>query len=134
MGLGWCSSDSCKAYQLLAQRRDSLKDELADLEKKENKNYTVLKQKQATIDQLSDAVKAGYQKHKDRWDGSSVLGWLITALAISLGAPFWFDMLNKIIRLRGAGPKVDSTGTTAAASPAPVTIKVNSKENDEAIG
>jgi hypothetical protein len=32
-------------------------------------------------------------------------GWLITALALSLGAPFWFDLLNKIIQLRGTGPK-----------------------------
>jgi hypothetical protein len=29
-----------------------------------------------------------------------VLGWLITALALSLGAPFWFDMLNKFIVVR----------------------------------
>lgn len=29
-------------------------------------------------------------------------GYLITALAISLGAPFWFDLLNKIMRLRTA--------------------------------
>jgi hypothetical protein len=28
------------------------------------------------------------------------LGWLLTALAISLGAPFWFDMLNKFIVIR----------------------------------
>jgi hypothetical protein len=27
-------------------------------------------------------------------------GFLITALAISLGAPFWFDLLNKIMKLR----------------------------------
>lgn len=31
------------------------------------------------------------------------LGWLITALAITLGAPFWFDLLQKFIRIRGAG-------------------------------
>ena len=31
------------------------------------------------------------------WHG---IGWLLTALAISLGAPFWFDMLNKIIVIR----------------------------------
>ena len=30
----------------------------------------------------------------------SVLGWLITALAISLGAPFWFDLLNKFMVIR----------------------------------
>lgn len=28
------------------------------------------------------------------------LGWILTALAISLGAPFWFDMLNKLIVIR----------------------------------
>jgi hypothetical protein len=27
-------------------------------------------------------------------------GWLITALAISLGAPFWFDLLNKFMVVR----------------------------------
>jgi hypothetical protein len=32
----------------------------------------------------------------------SIIGWLLTALAISLGAPFWFDLLNKIMRLRGS--------------------------------
>jgi hypothetical protein len=30
----------------------------------------------------------------------SLLGWLITACAVSLGAPFWFDMLNKFIVIR----------------------------------
>jgi len=28
-------------------------------------------------------------------------GFLLTALAISLGAPFWFDMLNKLMQIRG---------------------------------
>lgn len=28
------------------------------------------------------------------------VGWLLTALAISLGAPFWFDLLNKFIVVR----------------------------------
>ena len=31
-----------------------------------------------------------------------IFGYLITALALSLGAPFWFDMLNKLMQLRGA--------------------------------
>lgn len=30
----------------------------------------------------------------------SVPGWIITALAISLGAPFWFDLLNKMMVIR----------------------------------
>jgi hypothetical protein len=28
------------------------------------------------------------------------IGWIITGLAISLGAPFWFDTLNKIMIVR----------------------------------
>jgi hypothetical protein len=30
------------------------------------------------------------------------LGWLITALALSLGAPFWFDLLNKLMKMRSS--------------------------------
>ena len=29
-----------------------------------------------------------------------VLGWLLTALAATLGAPFWFDILNKVMVIR----------------------------------
>lgn len=42
----------------------------------------------------------------DKWSylfkmfGGHFIGFLITAIAISLGAPFWFDMLNKLIQLR----------------------------------
>lgn len=31
---------------------------------------------------------------------SKGFGWLVTAFALSLGAPFWFDMLNKIMVVR----------------------------------
>jgi hypothetical protein len=30
----------------------------------------------------------------------SALGWFVTALAVSLGAPFWFDLLNKFMVIR----------------------------------
>jgi len=32
--------------------------------------------------------------------GSRILGWLLTALAVSLGAPFWFELLNKLVNVR----------------------------------
>jgi hypothetical protein len=32
-------------------------------------------------------------------------GWLITAIATSLGAPFWFDLLGKLISIRRSGLK-----------------------------
>lgn len=30
----------------------------------------------------------------------AILGWLISAFAFSLGAPFWFDLLNKLMKVR----------------------------------
>lgn len=32
-----------------------------------------------------------------------LLGWMITALAISLGAPFWFDLLRKVMQISTSG-------------------------------
>jgi hypothetical protein len=42
------------------------------------------------------------------------LGWLITALAVSLGGPFWFELLNRLVDMRGAGKKPPSVTTAAA--------------------
>jgi hypothetical protein len=44
---------------------------------------------------------------------AKVLGLLLTALAASLGAPFWFGLLQKLNAARGTGPKPVST--TAAS-------------------
>jgi hypothetical protein len=38
------------------------------------------------------------------------LGWLLTAAAITLGAPFWFEMLSQFVNLRSAGPQPARTG------------------------
>lgn len=35
--------------------------------------------------------------------GLKILGWLMTALAISLGAPFWFDVLKRLVSIRASG-------------------------------
>ncbi len=53
-------------------------------------------------------------------------GWLITALAISLGAPFWFDMLNKIMIVRSTVKPSEKSGDEASKdakkTPAPPTV------------
>jgi hypothetical protein len=49
-----------------------------------------------------------YARAKSQDSGAwvlKVIGWLITGLAVALGAPFWFDLLNKLVNLRGAGPR-----------------------------
>jgi hypothetical protein len=47
----------------------------------------------------------------------TLLGWLITAVATLFGAPFWFDALEQMIRLKGSGPSPAEkrSGTGAAA-------------------
>ena len=37
------------------------------------------------------------------WLLSKISGLLLSALAISIGAPFWFDVLNKVVNLRASG-------------------------------
>jgi hypothetical protein len=50
-----------------------------------------------------------------------VAGWIVSAFAISFGAPFWFDLLSKVMQLRATGPLPPSTAgqeiRPATASP-----------------
>jgi hypothetical protein len=38
-----------------------------------------------------------------------IFGWLLSAGAIAMGAPFWFDLLGKFINVRNAGQVPEST-------------------------
>ncbi|HEV7508857.1 MAG TPA: hypothetical protein VGS07_28515 [Thermoanaerobaculia bacterium] len=46
-------------------------------------------------------------------------GWLLTAFAISLGAPFWFDMLNKVINIRSSGASPEEQPKSPQKVPQP---------------
>jgi len=39
--------------------------------------------------------------------GLKAIGWILTILAISVGAPFWFDMLSKVSQFGGNGTAPD---------------------------
>lgn len=56
---------------------------------------------------------------------TTLCGWFITALAISLGAPFWFDLLNKLVQLRNSGKKPEevTNGNLPQNSPQNVSPK-----------
>jgi hypothetical protein len=43
---------------------------------------------------------------------AKIIGLLFTALAISLGAPFWFDLLGMFMQIRGTGEKPEKTQAT----------------------
>jgi hypothetical protein len=53
----------------------------------------------------------------------TLIGWAITAFAISLGAPFWFDALSKISRVRSTGKKPEPSGVDPEPA-APQTLKL----------
>lgn len=62
---------------------------------------------------------------------STLIGILFTALAATLGAPFWFDMLGKLINLRAIGRPPAETGVTpvppatTTAPPKPAAVPAN---------
>jgi hypothetical protein len=61
-----------------------------------------------------------------------VIGLLITALAVSQGAPFWFDLLNKIIVIRSTvKPKEKSPDQPSKDKPAPQTEKKNKPDDHD---
>ena len=65
--------------------------------------------------QISEIVKPNYawqnpptlkdiRTHWKEWL-AKVLGWLLTALATSLGAQFWFNLMSEALKLRAGPPK-----------------------------
>jgi len=50
------------------------------------------------------------------WWARHLLGWIVTILAASLGAPFWFDTLKRFVNIRNAG-KVPAKSSAPAAQP-----------------
>ncbi|MEJ7678405.1 MAG: hypothetical protein WKG06_11205 [Segetibacter sp.] len=58
---------------------------------------------------LPSQLPMGWEKNTKAPWGNRIPGWIATILAITLGAPFWFDILNKIANLRSNGPKPATT-------------------------
>jgi hypothetical protein len=75
----------------------------------------IIKENAATLQNLG--LKLGWQDESRAqidWV-NKIFGLLLTALAVSMGAPFWFDMLNKIVSVRATGkPPKEATGAQEA--------------------
>ena len=54
------------------------------------------------------------------WYLTKIFGLLLTAGAASLGAPFWFDVLNKIITIRSAGKAPEESSKSPKDIPRPM--------------
>ena len=74
---------------------------------------------------------------KPKWSGTgwatTLLGWALTIVAISLGAPFWFDTLGRLSRLRSSGKPetpLPATGSgkrneRVVTEPPPATVRLD---------
>jgi hypothetical protein len=60
----------------------------------------------------------GFERWRQAADEHSI-GWLLTILAVSMGAPFWFDTLNRIMSVRTAGKAPEETPKTPRVVPEP---------------
>lgn len=52
----------------------------------------------------------------ENWSWSRLVGWAITIFAVSLGAPFWFDLLSRVSRVRGSGERPERAEPVKPAS------------------
>jgi len=106
---------------------------------------SLVRQSQLDLETASNVIALGWEKKfgDDQreltfYDGAKkALGFLLTTFAICLGAPFWFDLLNKLVKLRGTGKKeYGEVGELPgkAKAMAPVIIRNNNNTGEEAVG
>lgn len=68
-------------------------------------NEEILSKDISTLNNLG--LKLGWKgEPSDGWP-RKIIGLLVTTLAVSVGAPFWFDLLNKFISIRAVGKSPD---------------------------
>lgn len=105
---GSCGDSTDTAYARIRARLDTVAGRL--LSEPEQQKY---RQAMQTVAKR----KVGCYTHPYQQNGWLVFaGWLITALALSLGAPFWFDLLNKVVQIRTTGPQIQSSQAEKAKS------------------
>ncbi|MGE0589856.1 MAG: hypothetical protein AB7O48_14865 [Cyclobacteriaceae bacterium] len=111
-------------YEKKRKRLDSLENAVDDLIKSD-------------IQDANDLLALGWRKECKKnchceeckiigFNGwSSIIGWILTALALSLGAPFWYDLLNKLMKLRASVQTSAPKTTVASASNQASLPKIN---------
>jgi hypothetical protein len=76
--------------------------------------WTAIQAAQGALAKLEPVGWNGYGPADDflsglEWFALAALGWVMTAAAALMGAPFWFDALNTFMNVRNAGPKPTSS-------------------------
>jgi hypothetical protein len=66
---------------------------------------------QAVVQQLF-SLPIGWESFPPKMDSAFLLqaaGWMVTAATTLFGAPFWFDLLQRAVQMRGTGGKPEET-------------------------
>jgi len=91
-----------------------------------------------TLEEANNILALGWDEEKKevakQTKGSKFIGFLITAFAISLGAPFWFDLLNKFVLVRGTGKREGNGNGGYSGTAAPVIVQLTNQTGEEAVG
>lgn len=85
------------------------KDQMAIIQ---NLNKNMEEFKKISTDLTETKIPLGWGIEEDLKDWKvvkKIVGLLLTVLAVSLGAPFWFDVLSRLANLRSSGKKPKST-------------------------
>ena len=67
--------------------------------------YAIEQLRMMPLDWTKEPCNPFYPSCGGDWLLKKIFGLIITVFALSLGAPFWFDILNKLMNLRGTGKK-----------------------------
>jgi hypothetical protein len=88
-----------------------------ELVEKVNENITILKNLNDELIQNSIPIGWDIEDFKSYKSAGDYLkkigGLLLSILAVSMGSPFWFDILNKLVSLRSSGNKPKTIAETA---------------------
>jgi len=98
-----------KALTTGGQSRQPQGETAEDLTRELDTRVTAVQDSLSKVQGLGVAIGFGWKAKDFDWR-TAIPGWLLTAFAISLGAPFWFDILNKVISVRSAGKSPDEKG------------------------
>jgi len=91
--------------------RDRMIEFAAQLQSNENPDDDIRKSSKPAIDSALKKIRMSMTETNNILGGGDrdcrtlFGGYFITALAISLGAPFWFDLLGKVMAIRQSGSK-----------------------------
>ena len=136
IAIGWedivKKQDSSKIISQFIKKKDC-SDPVIEAIKKDSLRQIAIRDSMYNMHRFSYTVSYIYNNAST----INFLGFIITAFAICMGAPFWFDLLNKLVKLRAAGKKEDAEkrdAAIAANAQQPITIHVNPQPGEEAVG